>query len=591
VLERARIEGERYVRLELKLPGPWPAGIHRLAVEIGTLHSEATLVSAPRRAWSGPEGGPGRSWGVFVPLYALHSKRSSGIGDFADLRSLVHWTSRLGGRTVATLPLLAAFVDRPFEPSPYLPVSRLFWNEIFLAFDRIPELKAARRAAGVARSSIWRREISRLRAAAEVDYRALADAKRRLLEPLARDFFSRPSARREAFAAFTRARPEVLDYARFRATLERRGTTWPTWPARLRDGRLRGADYDGKTVRYHAFVQWLATEQLEDVARKAGKDGDGLQLDLPLGVHPDGYDVWRNPGAFALGASTGCPPDELFTGGQNWGFPPPHPDRIREQGHGYFAACLRHHMRVGGTLRIDHVMGLHRLFWIPRGFGAEDGVYVRYPARERYALICLESHRHRCAVVGEDLGIVPPSVRPVMKRHGLKRTFILEYACQNRGRWPLSNVAVSGFATLNTHDVPPFAGFWRGREIDDRLDLGLLSRAGAGRERSRRARLLEAILRDLRRQGRVTADHPTVRSALRGCLSFLAGSDADLLMVNLEDLWLETRPQNVPGTTTERPNWRRKARHPLEEIRRMPGVLRTLAVVDRLRRGTGRDER
>jgi 4-alpha-glucanotransferase len=485
---------------------------------------------------------------------------------------------------VGTLPLLASFLDEPCEPSPYLPASRLFWNEIFLAFDGIPELKTARRAAGVARSTKWRREISQLRAAAEVDYRALSEAKRRLLEPLALDFFSRPSARREAFVGFTRSHPELDMYARFRAAMERRGTTWPHWPARMRDGRLTAADYDERTARYHTFVQWLATEQLEGVARKASKIGDGLHLDLPLGVHPEGYDVWREPHSFAREATVGAPPDTFFTRGQNWGFPPPHPDRIREHGHRYLAACLQHHMSVCGTLRIDHVMGLHRLFWIPKGFEAAEGVYVRYPAEELYALTCLESHRRRCAVVGEDLGTVPPSVRPALKRRGLKRTFVLQYACRPRSRWPLSNLPVSGVASLNTHDVPQFAGFWRGLDIDDRLDLGLLKRADARRERSRRARLLEAMLRDLRRQGRLATAHPTVRSALRGCLSFLADSDADLVMVNLEDLWMETRPQNVPGTTTERPNWRRRMRYPLEEIRRMPRTLRALHVVDRVRR-------
>jgi len=235
-------------------------------------------------------------------------------------------------------------------------------------------------------------------------------------------------------------------------------------------------------------------------------------------------------------------------------------------------------------------MGLHRQFWIPKGFDASQGVYVRYPAEELYARICLESYRHRCAVVGEDLGMVPSSVRPALKRHGLKRTFVLQYAFQPGVRRPLTSLSVAGVASLNTHDAPTFASFWRGRDINDRFDLGLLSRAGAQKERSRRERLKDAVLRDLRRDRRQATENPTTRSALRGCLSFLADSDADLLMINLEDLWLETRPQNVPGTTTERVNWGRRTRYPLEEIRQMPRVLRTLRVVDRVGRRKEQDE-
>ncbi len=326
-------------------------------------------------------------------------------------------------------------------------------------------------------------------------------------------------------------------------------------------------------------------EQFEAVSRRFRGKGVALYLDLPLGANHDSYDVWRYRDLFAADASAGAPPDDFFTQGQDWGFPPLHPARIREEGFGYFRACVGGQLRHAGILRIDHVMGLHRFFWVPRGMTAREGTYVRYPAEELYAVLCLESHRHRASIVGEDLGTVPSYVRRAMARHGLSRMYVVQFGLSPDPERALDSVPKDSVACLNTHDMPPFASFWEGRDIDDRRELGLLDDRGAAEEKERRARTREALSVFLARRGWVADQEPGLREALWGCISYLASSRAGFVVANLEDLILETRPQNVPGTWTERPNWARKARAGLEEFRAAEGVVRILRGLERLRKG------
>jgi 4-alpha-glucanotransferase len=426
-----------------------------------------------------------------------------------------------------------------------------------------------------------------------VDHREQAALQRSVLERAARELHEDGSRRSADLRAFVREHPEIARYARFRAVRERLGRPWRSWPDRLRRGRLDPQDCEPSIERYHAFCQWSASTQIAAVARSARARGARLCLDLPLGVHPDGYDTWRYPGLFADGASAGAPPDAFFVRGQCWGLPPIAPRASQRDGHRYFAACLRHHMRHAGLLRIDHVMSLHRLFWIPEGHDPADGVYVRYPTEELYAALCLESRRHHCVVVGEDLGTVPRDVRPTMRRHGLRRTCVVRFEPAADPERPLLSMRIDGVASLQTHDMPTFAGFWRGIDIGLRRRLGHLSAEEAAREREARRRQKAAWLRDLRRGGWLKSRKPGTTEVLRACLALLADSPAELVLVDLEDLWLETRPQNVPGTTDEWPNWRRKARYPLEVFATLPRVSRALRDVERRRaaRRGGRGER
>ena len=586
-LPARELEGRRGVEVggraqlagRLPLPTDLSPGYHDLTVRTSSRQGRARVIRAPRRAWtpSRAQGGEPRDWGLFVPTYALWTGRSHGVADLTDLERLQRWTAARGGGVVATLPLLAAFLDRPFDPSPYAPVSRLFWNELYLDPERAPGLDRSPAAQRLLGSDEYRRESARLRNQPEVDYRATMAHRRLVLEKLAAAVAPAGAPLPDALAAFAAAHPEAEPYARFRALVERHGRPWREWPA---EASLPG-NTDQDAVRYHLYAQWAMDLQLASQSRGAEPEGNPrapLYMDLPVGSHAAGFDVWRWRALFA-DAAAGAPPDFFFAAGQNWGFPPLHPRRSREEGHAYWIASLRHVMRVSGMLRLDHVMGLHRLYWIPRGFGADEGVYVRYPARELYATLCLESHRHRTELVGEDLGTVPREVRAAMERHRLKRMHVVPFEL-DLDRAALAQAPADSVACLETHDMPPFRAFLEGRDVAERVAQGQLPEERAAKELERRRRWREALARAL--DARV--DDPA--GLLRATLSRLAEGPARLVLVALEDLWLETEPQNRPGLPGSE-NWRRRIRHSLEELDQLEEVVSVLSAVDRARRLTG----
>jgi 4-alpha-glucanotransferase len=573
------------VRL-LTLSETLPPGYHTLHLELGGRAARATVISAPERAYLG-DGRP--LWGVFLPLYALRTARGWGAGDLSDLATLAAWTAELGGGVVATLPMLAGFLDEPYEPSPYAPASRLFWNELYLDPRKLPEATLCPAAQRLLESTEVQEEIEALAAMRLVDYPRLLTLKRRILEEMAPWFFAHAGPRRDELESFVASRPALPTYAAFRAVGDRRGETWQTWPERLREGSLAAADYDEGDYRYHLWVQWATDQQMGEMARQARGQGPGLYLDLPLGVHGGSYDIWRERDLFAATMSAGAPPDTFFTRGQQWGFPPLVPERLRERGYDYLVDCLRHHLRHAGLLRMDHVMQLHRLFWVPDGMEARDGVYVRYPAEELYAVLALESQRHEAMIVGENLGTVPPEVNEAMQRHGVLGMYVMQYelapgapdASGGSGltREPPPLVA----ASLNTHDMPTFRGFWEGRDVEELEQLGFFDGEQARAECARRAALRELLAAALP-AARHGGGKDLCVAVLHDRLEHLARSGARLLVINLEDLWGETLPQNVPGTRDERPNWRRKARLAFEEFSVRADVVETLRRIDELRR-------
>jgi 4-alpha-glucanotransferase len=518
------------------LPHRLPIGYHTL--RIAGAH-EAMLFVAPRRAPAPRE----RAWGIFLPLYAAQSERSWGVGDVGTLQAFRSWMNELGGGIVATLPMLASFED---EPSPYSPVSRLFWNELYLDLERLPEYDASDREEA---------DIAFLRHASHVDYARAHRMKRTALLRMCERF--QPDDGFEEFAL------RAGDYAEFRAHKERDRRT-------VEDDRPFG------THRYHLYVQYRMAQQMRDVANDARRRGLGLYLDFPLGVNAGGYDAWRYRDHFAKGVSVGAPPDLFFTKGQNWGFPPLDPEAIREHRYDYFRACVRHHVEHAGVLRIDHVMGLHRLFWIPEGAEAKEGVYVRYNAEELYAVLLIEASRTGTVIVGEDLGTVPDAVPATMARHGLRRMHVVQYEQK------LTPPARESVASVNTHDMPTFAGFWRAKDVDDRLAQRLLDDEHAATERDAREQLRDEFTRQLKARDLLHHDTGDTTSVLQALLAFLAASDAEVVLVNLEDLWLEPEPQNVPGVPER--SWRQKLRMTLEQAAADNTVKRLLHTVEERRR-------
>lgn len=563
IVQRIESDDVYTVELAATMDVPVPFGYHELHVQTADGEADTFVISAPRRCYSGVQP---REWGVFAPLYAVREQRGQAIGDLSDLESLMHWVGQIDGAFVATLPISAAFLRTPFEPSPYAPASRLFWNEIYLSFNATMPAPAATAGSPL------------------VDYRTTAATKRALLEPEAERFFAADGAHSAAFREFLTLYPDARDYASFRAAGERFEKGWMDWPERPRSGRLRASDYARAAMQFHLYAQFAAHQQLAALAAHGRAGGVCLYLDLPLGVHSDSYDIWRNPELFVTGASAGAPPDPFFTKGQNWGFPPPHPREMREQRYSYWRKVLQTQLRYAGILRLDHVMALHRLYIIPQGLPAAQGVYIRYRADELYAVLTLESLRHQAAIVGEDLGTVPAEVRKAMTRHGVKRMFVVQFEATEDQKRPIGRIPADAVASLNTHDMPPFRAYWEGHDVDLRRELELLDDAGVAAVKASRAQTVRGLSHLL------GAPAPlSTRTAHDALVQFLARSPADMVLLNLEDLWLESEPQNVPGTSQERPNWRRRLRLTLHELRNDRSVRELLASIEHARRSSNRD--
>ncbi len=545
--------GERFVVKRFELPGDFAQGYHRLRLSLGDRRAETLVIAAPAKCFPPPE--LGRIWGVFIPLYALHSESSLGAGNFGDLSRLFEWMGELGGSLVGTLPLLAAFLDEPYEYSPYVPASRLFWNEFFLDPREAPEWERSEAArAELDRSGDL---IAELRSAALVDYRRQGELQRRILTELANTAWADPQRSAE-LRGFVSERPQLEAYAEFRAAVEQSRTTWPHWPERMRAGSLEPGDFRAADRDYHLYVQWLCDRRLSDLARQAADPG--LYLDLPLGVHAGGYDTWRNSSCYALGLNGGAPPDRFFTKGQNWGFAPLHPEAIRRDGYRHVIDIVRHHLRYAGVLRVDHFMWLHRLYWIPRGAEASEGTYVEYRADELYAILAIESHRAKCLIVGEDLGTVPKYVQARMTERGIDRIYVAQFSFRAGEDAPLRTPPSNALASVNTHDTPTWAAFWAAEDVDDQVEMGLLSDAEANAARASR----DALRKLLAEAWKIPEE---AGPALEVVLEQMARSDARGVLVTLEDLWGEKNQQNTPGTGAERPNWRRRARLSLEQMR------------------------
>lgn len=570
----------------MALPAP---GYHRAAWQVGERRGETFVIAAPRRAW-GSASERARGWGVFAPVYAMRDAGRGGCGDLGSLRALADAVATRGGRYVGTLPLLAAFLDEPLQPSPYGPASRLAWNELYLDLPRAPGLELAARARDLLADAGRAIDRDQLARRPLIDYRAQYAWRREVIDALAAAAWGNPALRAQ-LEAFAR-RPHATSYAAFRAMGELQRTPWLRWAAADREA-VRGATsfdrlpetIDLARARTHLYAQWAMDHQLSEL----GQGDAGLYLDLPVGVGRDSYDVFCHVDLFAPGAATGAPPDPLFVGGQDWGLPPLHPERIRADGWAYVAEVVRHHMQHAAMLRIDHVMGLHRLYWVPVGFPATDGVYVAYAADEQWAIVTLESHRNRCAVAGEDLGTVPPVVPVAMREHGASGLYVRQFAMPAAAGTPPPLPSADAVACLNTHDTPTFAGWWLGADIDVMRELGLLTADAAAAEREVRLEQRRACVAALVAAERVPAEldpsAPGSAAVIVGALyRELATGPAHDVLVTVEDLWLEPDPQNVPGTSIERPNWHRPWSRTVSEALADPAVIAVLDAVAAARR-------
>ncbi|MEU1405574.1 4-alpha-glucanotransferase [Streptomyces sp. NPDC005728] len=571
-----------------------PAGVHRVSATAPDGRTgHAHLIVAPDRLPALAT----RSYGLLVQLYSLLSRRSWGMGDLGDLAELADWAGRTAGAGfVQVNPLHAAVPGAPTDPSPYRPSSRRFPDPVHLRIEEIPEFAHIEHPEDRARVRALLERAERLRTdvldkGAHIDRDAVWELKREALELVVRVPLG--PGRQAAYDAFRAEEGQALeDHATWCALAERHGSDWQLWPEELRDPRSAEtararAELAGR-VDFHARLAWLTDGRLRAVQRTAREAGMpvGIVHDLAVGVHPGGADAWAQQDHFAVGMSVGAPPDAFNARGQDWGLPPWRPDRLAASGHAPYRHLLRALFRYAGALRIDHVMGLFRLWWVPRGSPPTEGTYVRYDADAMLALLALEASRAGTVVIGEDLGTVEPGVRETLQRHGVLGTSVLwfERDWEGDGRpLPPERWRADCLATATTHDLPPTAARLTGEHVDLRDRLGLLARPASEEHAEATADTAEwlALLGSLGLLDRPAAGPPgsDEEAEIQGVYRFLLRTPAHLIGVWLPDGVGDRRPQNLPGTWDQYPNWRL----PIADAGGRPVTLEELTAAPRLR--------
>ena len=615
-------EGARGRRLTMPLPAGLPLGYHRLELEAGNISARINLIVAPDRCYlpAGLEPGA-RSWGLSCQLYGLRSEHNWGIGDFSDLATLARAAGKCGAAVVGINPLHALFAAEPQHVSPYSPSSRSQLDYLYVDVTAVPGFVEDEAIHRLMQQEWFGATHWAARSALLIDYGAVAACKRPMLEALFRRFQARQLGTEgtaktnlgQEFREFQRHGGQSLaDFAIFEAlhehhVCEEGQFSWHCWPAPMRNPRSpEVADFAGAhrdRIEFFQYLQWEADRQLgaSAAAGRAAGLSIGLYRDLAVGADPNGAEAWADRELIAPGASIGAPPDALSRGGQNWGLAPVNPLVLRRQGFAPFVASLRANMRHAGMLRLDHVMSLKRLYWIPSGMEAKAGTYVNYPFDDLLRLLALESQRHACAIVGEDLGTVPQGFRETMRSANALSYRIFAFERREEGGFvrPAEYPPLAA-ASAATHDIATLKGFWLGGDIAWRKRLGLypnrdaLEAETATRNRDRLL-LLEALVGEgLLAQDQIgkflpESGEPIYSSELRDAiLIYLARSRARLMLVQLEDVISETEQANLPGTTEEHPNWRRHLSRALEETLSSDDLRGVAGLVGEARRRSAR---
>jgi 4-alpha-glucanotransferase len=568
---------------QILLPHQLPVGYHRLRLFADASTNEQTLIVVPTRCVTPSDllGDHPRTFGVTTNLYTIQSGTNWGVGDFTDLGELAAWAGDNGADFLGVNPL-HALLNRGHDISPYGPLTRLLRNPIYIDIAHVPELGYVPELCERIGSPEFLSSLEPLRESGDVRYEQVMAVKGIALDALHRVFVDHIRGTRDqragAYERYLAEQGTPLErFALWMTIMEQQATSdWRRWPEHLRSPNGSAVDEFARThanrLDYHKWVQFEADRQLAAAAER-GRDAGmriGLYQDLAIGVAPGGADTWSFGDLFARGATIGAPPDPYAAMGQNWGLPPVDPRALAHSGYRYFIDTLRSAFRHAGALRVDHVLGFFRMFWIPEGGAATDGAYVRYPAEDLLGILALESARHRALVVGEDLGTVPPEVGPSLQRWGVLSSKVLIFERERDGRFKSPrNYPSLSMATANTHDMSPLAGYWDGRDIDARVTAGLLPSDEAAPAREERERDRIALL------DRLADDEvlpfpiaPASPADLRGAVhELLCRSPAQLVAFSLDDLGGEVDAVNVPGVGPERhPSWVRKMRLPLEVI-------------------------
>lgn len=548
----------------------------------------------------------GRCWGISVQLYSLRSRDNWGIGDFADLRTLLRLTAEAGGAFVGVNPLHALFPARPDAASPYGASSRHFLNVLYIAVPSVAEFADSSAAQRLVESASFLSRLAAVRCSERVNYTAVATLKFAVLRLLFAEFrrrhLAQDTARARSFALFVDEGGEALrrhalfDAIDLSVAAPGRDAGWLSWPQALRDPHSAAvaafAAANEERVQFHLYLQWLTQQQLggaQALARQLGMP-IGLYGDYAVGVNAAGSETWGDQRTYRLAAGIGAPPDLLALKGQDWGIPPQDPQALLEADMEPFSVLIGNNVRHYGALRLDHIMALYRQWWVPRGLAASEGGYVHYPLTAMFNVLARASVLHSCLIVGEDLGTVPDEIRDAMPRHGVYHYKVLFFEKEHEGQFrSAADYARQAIATASTHDLPPLRAWWEGSDIALRARLGLYpsdtvqQQVVEERELERAALLRLLWLHELAPLAPRTADEPFTPELAQRVHEFLARSAAALVALQLEDLIGMSDPVNVPGTSTEYPNWQRKVTLDIEEIFLRQDVRDALRAVSRER--------
>jgi 4-alpha-glucanotransferase len=593
-LETVELDGQLLLRKQVRLPSDLPLGYHQLWLHIGDETSgPARLIVCPGRAFEPPWLESRRAAGLAISLYGLRSHRNWGCGDTTDLKALTDWVAEHTGTSFIALNPLHAIANRqPYNTSPYLPNSIFYRNPIYLDIESIPDFGLSSRAAALFQSAAVKREIATLRDAELVEYERVYSLKLRFLKLLFQTFLEEwrdgtPRAaelkkyvEREGDLLHRFAVHSALDQAIHKQCPE--VWDWKGWPDQYQDpdsaATREFARKHWRSVLFYKYIQWQLDLQLAGAQEHAIQRGlsIGLYHDLALATDRFGSDLWAHREFFVSGCRVGAPPDGFSPKGQDWGFPPPNSDRHDEDGYRLFAESIRKNCRHGGALRIDHVMRFFRLYWIPDGREATEGTYVRDRFEALLSILALESVRQKVLVIGEDLGTVPDEARAVLHRFGILSYRLLYFEQDGNGRFrPPQEYPRHALASATTHDLPTLAGFWIGQDIDARRDAGLLPNDGAYQnmrgDRAREKQKLLDMLTGLKLLPewfpRDASQVPELVGELHNAIvGFLTSTPSKLMVLNQEDLLKQAEQQNLPGSTAEYPNWRRKMKCTVEEL-------------------------
>jgi 4-alpha-glucanotransferase len=587
------VDGETYTARRFEVPAETPLGYHSLSINSRGDGTGATgrIIVCPDQAYL-PEdlAHTGRAAAFNITLYGLRSDRNWGCGDFTDLRALIDWAqSRLGISLIGLNPLHAIHNRTPYNTSPYLPLSLYYKNLIYVDIQSVPEFSSSPRAQALLRCDKVQQLLARLRGSELVVYEEVDRLKKRFLKLLFREFLrTRSGDRIDAFHRYCEREGALLDnfalYCALDETLhkqDRSRWTWQHWPEQFHspqtESSLAFAKEHIRLITFYKYIQFVLEEQLASVQAHAKKRGMtvGLYHDLALATDSCGSDVWAHRDFYVNGCRVGSPPDDFSPEGQDWAFPPPNSDAHLHDGYHLYRESIRKIVRHGGALRIDHVMRLFRLFWIPAGASAAEGTYVRDRALDLMRILALESVRSKNIVIGEDLGTVTDEIRDMLARFRILSYRLFYFERYPDGRFKQSyEYPYQALVSSSTHDLPTMRGYWLGRDIEARKHAGLIDDNGARQQFEDRRRDRQNMLNALHNEQLLPAWYPRDANQIpevdgelhQAIVAFLARVPSMLLLLNQEDLTKETEQQNLPGSTSEYPNWQRKMLARLEDL-------------------------